>query len=252
MNADHLGTATVTSFSDRSDLDRFARAAVEHFKAHPEHRTFSNGEIDPLFLAIRWGCADQAVLVCRLNEWFQPVIFGGCLPERPVGAPPPAPADRMAQDALDTAGAMASATRAAIGMTTTTPPQPAPHPFGPEWEECDPADSTLVREESRNRVRHFKRSRKRVAWWDEQLAVFTSGMIRTASGEDLVRIYFGTSADAHREALENRLAFVESHNARLDAEAKLARAATALRSAGIGKMSPTFARELLAILDGAA
>jgi len=70
----------VTSIEERQQLDRFAQAAAEDFRQHPEHWTFSDAEIHPLLLGIRWAADNTAVLVCRLDEYFRPLVYGDLLP----------------------------------------------------------------------------------------------------------------------------------------------------------------------------
>jgi hypothetical protein len=77
---DQLDFAHVTSFEERSLVERFARAAAAHLAERPDHWTYTDAEINGGLLAIRWGTAGQAVLVCRLDEGFRAQIFGDCLP----------------------------------------------------------------------------------------------------------------------------------------------------------------------------
>lgn len=57
----------------------FARKATDHFATHPQHYTFTDGDIAPAaLLAIRWGAditKPNAVVVLRVGEQ-EPVIYG--------------------------------------------------------------------------------------------------------------------------------------------------------------------------------
>jgi len=55
----------------------FGRTAAEHFEKHPKHYSFTTtGEIEPgCLLALRWGLGEDCVLVFRLDEYFDPIIF---------------------------------------------------------------------------------------------------------------------------------------------------------------------------------
>lgn len=56
----------------------FAREAATHFAKHPEHNTYSAGDIEPsCFLAIRWGLCDDCVVVVRLDEAHVPTNYMG-------------------------------------------------------------------------------------------------------------------------------------------------------------------------------
>jgi hypothetical protein len=54
----------------------FARKAAAHFAAHPEHSTYTDGEIKPdCFLAIRWGLGEDCVVVVKLDEMHVPTNY---------------------------------------------------------------------------------------------------------------------------------------------------------------------------------
>jgi hypothetical protein len=54
----------------------FASKAAEHFAAHPNHWTYSDGDITPgCLLALRWGLGKDCVLVLKLDENEMPVNF---------------------------------------------------------------------------------------------------------------------------------------------------------------------------------
>jgi hypothetical protein len=62
-----------------SDVDEemaFARKAAAHFAAHPEHSTYTDGDIEPgCFLAIRWGLGEDCVVVVRLDDRHVPTNY---------------------------------------------------------------------------------------------------------------------------------------------------------------------------------
>lgn len=73
---DFVDRARVVYLSERQTCDNFALAAAAWFAANPRGWTYSNAEIDPNLLAIRWGAHERAVLVCKVDENFQPIIYG--------------------------------------------------------------------------------------------------------------------------------------------------------------------------------
>jgi isopentenyl phosphate kinase len=85
--SDHLDTARLVMPGQEESARRFAEAAAKSFTEHPEFHSFSDGEIDPLLLALRWGVSGQAVLVVQLDEGFQPVIYGDVVPKPGEAAP---------------------------------------------------------------------------------------------------------------------------------------------------------------------
>jgi len=55
----------------------FVRRAVRNFTEYPEHRTYTDGEIEPgCLFAVRWGADDDCVLVLRLDKSYVPTIYG--------------------------------------------------------------------------------------------------------------------------------------------------------------------------------
>jgi hypothetical protein len=66
----------MTTFSEENELTEFAKKAANNFEENPDHATYSvkypaPGEL----LAIRWGMGNDCVLVLKLDEYFEPVIF---------------------------------------------------------------------------------------------------------------------------------------------------------------------------------
>ncbi len=89
---DFTDRARVEYLSARQEQDRFAETAAAWFAAHPRGWTFSDGRIDGQLLALRWGSHNRAVLVCRVDDGFQPVIYADLVPEREepqIAARPP-------------------------------------------------------------------------------------------------------------------------------------------------------------------
>jgi hypothetical protein len=63
--------------AEQGKIDFAERAAV-HFAANRDHSTFGN--IKPgIYLAIRWGLGDDCVLVLKLDEDFDPIIFANII-----------------------------------------------------------------------------------------------------------------------------------------------------------------------------
>lgn len=68
----------MTTFHDDQTVIDFARTAADHFASHPGHATFGTDEFGPSpgeLIALRWGSHDRAVLVVRISEEFDPVVF---------------------------------------------------------------------------------------------------------------------------------------------------------------------------------
>jgi hypothetical protein len=54
----------------------FAEKAAAWFSEHPEHRSYTDGYIEPgCLLALRWGLGNDCVLVMKLDEFFEPTIY---------------------------------------------------------------------------------------------------------------------------------------------------------------------------------
>lgn len=65
-------------FADQErDVIAFAERAALFFEEDPKHWTFTDDDVagGELF-AVRWGMHDRAVLVFRLDDGFEPRIFG--------------------------------------------------------------------------------------------------------------------------------------------------------------------------------
>lgn len=68
----------MTTFYDEQTVLDFAHAAADHFASHPGHAVVGTDAFGPSpgeFLALRWGSHDRAVLVVRIDEDFDPVVF---------------------------------------------------------------------------------------------------------------------------------------------------------------------------------
>jgi hypothetical protein len=68
--------------SDLDDLIAFKERAKEKFMENKKWNTYSDKspETGSLF-AIRWGVANQAILVFKISDSQDPIIFGDELPE---------------------------------------------------------------------------------------------------------------------------------------------------------------------------
>ncbi len=55
----------------------FVEKAAKHFAEHPEHNTYTDGEIvSGGMFAVRWGLGDDCVLVMKLDDSFEPTVYG--------------------------------------------------------------------------------------------------------------------------------------------------------------------------------
>lgn len=64
--------------SKTAELERlaFAEKAAAHFKEHPEHWSYTDGDIEPgAFFALRWGGGGNCVLVLKLDDFDEPVNY---------------------------------------------------------------------------------------------------------------------------------------------------------------------------------
>ena len=73
----------MTTFAAESEVVSFAREAVECFTLDPRMTTFSLSSIKKgCMLALKWGLNDDCVLVVKLDEGFEPVVFQKAIPRR--------------------------------------------------------------------------------------------------------------------------------------------------------------------------
>ena len=69
-------TMKLTYLSGEQDLLDFAKEAADRFSANPSMTSYSYSEIGPESLvALRWGLDKDCVLVIKLDEYFEPVIY---------------------------------------------------------------------------------------------------------------------------------------------------------------------------------
>lgn len=67
----------VTSIDQENEKIEFVKKAAARFKDSPELATFTEGEIEPgCFFAVRWGMHNRAILIFKLDDCFEPVIYG--------------------------------------------------------------------------------------------------------------------------------------------------------------------------------
>src|SRR3990167_4128231 len=70
----------VVYLPEQEKLLEFAKTAAAHFESHPKHYSYG-GLPDPgEYLALRWGSHMRAVLVLKLDEYFEPTIYGDLIP----------------------------------------------------------------------------------------------------------------------------------------------------------------------------
>lgn len=66
----------MTTVAEEQERISFAKRAAEHFAKHPEHYTFTGGDIVPgCLFAVRWGIGDDCVLVFRVDPDCEVVNF---------------------------------------------------------------------------------------------------------------------------------------------------------------------------------
>lgn len=71
----------VYSSDIKGELD-FAEKAAANFAAHPEHSTYTDGEIVPAcFFAVRWGLCGDCVVVLKLDESHTPTNYQNLIRE---------------------------------------------------------------------------------------------------------------------------------------------------------------------------
>lgn len=74
----------MTTKADELERLAFAEQAAADFAAHPEHCSYSYGEIKPgAYLALRWGLGNDCVLVLKLCDYFEPVNYQQLVKEKP-------------------------------------------------------------------------------------------------------------------------------------------------------------------------
>ena len=56
----------------------FAKKAAEHFEQHPKHWSFGDLK-EGTFLALKWGLGNDAVLVLKLDDIAEPVVYGNMI-----------------------------------------------------------------------------------------------------------------------------------------------------------------------------
>ena len=62
----------------------FVEEAAHHFEAHPDHTTYTRGDIEPgCLFALRWGMFEDCVVVFKLAEDFEPLNFTQAIPRKP-------------------------------------------------------------------------------------------------------------------------------------------------------------------------
>ncbi len=66
-----------TNLSELVEIIDFVNSAKEHFEKDNNMRTFTINAVDAgCLFAVRWGLGDDCVLVFKLDENFEPLIFG--------------------------------------------------------------------------------------------------------------------------------------------------------------------------------
>ncbi|MCM2973802.1 hypothetical protein [Larsenimonas suaedae] len=79
----------MTSTGDSQREIAFVQKAAKHFAEHPEHTTFTDGDVKPgVPLALRWGMGDDCVLVVWISEEGEVVNYQGAISEANPSVPP--------------------------------------------------------------------------------------------------------------------------------------------------------------------
>jgi len=67
----------LTYMSDCEEIQDFAKRAATWFSENSEGSAFSDKGLTPgCFLALRWGLGEDCVAVLKLDEVFEPIIYG--------------------------------------------------------------------------------------------------------------------------------------------------------------------------------
>lgn len=62
--------------SEEKEIQGFAQRAARYFEENPQHRSYSDREINPgCLLAMKWGRWDNCVLVLKLDDFFEPINY---------------------------------------------------------------------------------------------------------------------------------------------------------------------------------
>jgi hypothetical protein len=63
--------------SDAEKRIEFVQRAARYFRDNPTHWTYTDEEVEPgeLF-AVKWGADNDCVLIFKLDECFEPTIYG--------------------------------------------------------------------------------------------------------------------------------------------------------------------------------
>ena len=72
----------VVYLKDEEAKNKFAKEAAKYFSKHPDKYSFTIGEIEPdCFFALRWGMFEDCVLIFKLHENFEPIIYSQIIKE---------------------------------------------------------------------------------------------------------------------------------------------------------------------------
>ena len=73
----------VTSISEEKEIQEFVLMAKKDFEKNPEHYSFSYKAVDKgCLLAMRWGFEDNSILVLKLDDFFEPVVYRNIIERR--------------------------------------------------------------------------------------------------------------------------------------------------------------------------
>jgi hypothetical protein len=69
MKLTRRGDMEMTYLHERQEKDAFAERAAKHFTKHPEHWTFTDGEIEArAYFALKFGLGEDCVVVFRIDD----------------------------------------------------------------------------------------------------------------------------------------------------------------------------------------
>lgn len=67
----------------------FMEKAAAHFATHPQHWTYTDGEVESsCLLALRWGLGNDCVLVVKLSDMHHPTIYAQVIQPAPEANAP--------------------------------------------------------------------------------------------------------------------------------------------------------------------
>ncbi len=76
---------TLVYLQDEIERQEFVKEAAEYFSKHPEKWTYSHEALAPgCLFAERWGLDNDCVVVFKLDENFEPLIYQQIIKKEPI------------------------------------------------------------------------------------------------------------------------------------------------------------------------